>query len=71
MLQSVEERVWSIFPLVEFIPLGFAVLISSTIGLPAWFSPMALGIAGLAMIALSYVHFVNVLMVAGYVRSRK
>ena len=28
MLQSVEGRGWSIFPLVEFIPLSFAALIS-------------------------------------------
>jgi hypothetical protein len=71
MLRSVEERGWSIFPLIELIPLVFAVIISWAIGLTGWFSPKNLGVAGFVLIALSYFHFVVVLMVAGYIRSRR
>ncbi|RLS34092.1 MAG: hypothetical protein DWH81_15855 [Planctomycetota bacterium] len=71
MLRSVDERGWSIFPLIEFIPLMCAVFVSWTIGLTGWFSPKSIGVTGFVLITLSYVHFILVLIVVGFVRSRR
>ena len=71
MLRSVAERGWSIFPLIEVIPLVLAVFTSWAFGLTGCFSPKNIGVAGFVLISLSYVHFLVVLIVAGYIRSRR
>jgi hypothetical protein len=69
MLRTTEERGWSIFPLIEFIPLVFAILIAWATHLDGWFSPKSVLIAGFVSIALSYIHFFLALLVAGCFKS--
>ncbi len=71
MIRLKEGQGVSTFPLIEFIPFVIAVLIAWAAGLTGWFSPKSISVKGFALIALSYVHFIVVLMVVGYARSKR
>lgn len=65
MLREREKRSWSVFPLIEFVPLLVATLISWIAGKDGWMSPSVLFIYGGGLILASYLHFCGVSVFAG------
>jgi len=70
MLLTPENRSWSAFPLIEIIPLGFAVIIAWATNLNGWYSPRIIGTIGSIVIGFSYAHFLVIGIVGGYFRAK-
>lgn len=71
MIRQKEIRSVSTFPLIEIFPFVIAILLAWACTLKGWFSATNIAIFTSILIILSYMHFVLVLMVAGYVRSKR
>ena len=65
MLASKEEQGWSVFLLIEIVPLVIAMAISWVSGQVGWFAVSTLMKLGFGLIGLSYLHFCIVSIFAG------